>query len=128
MLLSKFFAALLIALIVAPFTEPWPVCPLPQLLGDPSVAAAVPLAVAPVEGVGQAAIGTSSGSTEPDVTNPITLLPPPRTDIGTLRVSATSAPAVLLPARKLPIPIPRTADATNRSGLAVSPLTPALRV
>jgi hypothetical protein len=127
LLLSKFFAALLIALIVAPFTEPWPVCPLPQLLGDPSVAA-VPVAVAPVEGVGQAAIGTSSGSTEPDVTNPITLLPPPRTDIGTLRASAAAAPAVLPPARKLPIPIPRTAESANRSGLAVSPLTPALRV
>jgi hypothetical protein len=132
--LRKFFAALLIALIVAPFTEPWPVCPLPQLMGDPPVPAVAVAAVrveaaVPVEGAGSTAIGTSPGSMAPGVINPITLLPPFRTNISRSRVGGACAPTVSFPGRILRIPVSRTAAATSRSDLSVPPpLTPALRV
>jgi hypothetical protein len=127
--LRKFFAALFIILIVAPFTDPWPVCPLTVLLGDPPAPAGL-LPTTPVEAVSQAAtIKGAPGSSEPDVANPITLLPPFRTNVGTLRVSATPAAPVPVRIEIARIPIPRTGGATSRSGPSVlPPLTPALRV
>jgi hypothetical protein len=126
--LRKFFAALFIILIVAPFTDPWPVCPLTVLLGDPPVPAKL-LPTTPVEGVSRATIKSAPGSTEPDVTNPITLLPPFRTNVGTLRVSATPAAPVTVRIEIARIPIPRTGGAICRYGPSVlPPLTPALRV
>jgi hypothetical protein len=126
--LRKFVAALFIILIVAPFTDPWPVCPLTVLLGDPPVRARL-LPTTPVDGVSQATIKSAPGSTEPDVTNPITLLPPLRTNIGTLRVSATPGAPVTVRIEIARMRIPRTGGAISRSGPSVlPPLTPALRV
>jgi hypothetical protein len=126
--LRKLIAALFIILIVTPFTEPWPVCPLTQFLDNSPVLARL-LPTTPAGSVDQAAVRRSPGSTEPEVTNPITLLPPLRTDIGTLRVSATPDAPVTVPVSIARIPIPRTADAMSRCGLSVlPPLTLALRV
>jgi hypothetical protein len=128
LVLRKLVAALFIILIVTPFTEPWPVCPLTQLLDNSPVLVRL-LPTTPAGGVDQAAIRRSPGSTEPEVTNPITLLPPPRTNVGTLRVSATPDAPVTVTVSIARIPIPRTADAMSRSGLSVlPPLTLALRV
>jgi hypothetical protein len=110
--LRKFFAALFIILIAAPFTEPWPVCQLRHLLGDAPVP--VMLLATPVEGVEQAAVRKAPDSTEPDVTNPITLLPPLQTRVGTPRVSATSALNETAPSSAVRIPISKATGA--RSG------------
>jgi hypothetical protein len=115
--LRKFFAALFIILIAAPFTEPWPVCPLRHLLGDPPVP--VMLLAAPVEGAGQAAVRGAPASTEPDVTNPITLLPPLRTRLGTPKVSPNSALNEKALSSAVRIPISKATGVTGGFRLSI---------
>jgi len=90
LIFRKFFAGFFVLLIVLPFTEPWPTCP---LMRPDERCASQALLVASQPGIGtRPAISIAPGSAEPDVANPITLLPPPRTQPGTLKIRAASAP------------------------------------
>ena len=131
-MVRKFFAGFLVLLIVLPFTEPWPTCPLIRLTrpGGPSVDQASLVASQLSLGT-QLANSISENSAALEIANPITLLPPPRTPRGTLRMNGVSAPLVLptVLGRTAPMPIHETPGVRSRSGpSAQPPLTLALRL
>jgi len=124
----KIIAGLFVLLIVLPFTEPWPTCPLADLNRGPAGHAMLPMP--PLRDASRVALLKSPIPTAPDIANPITLLPPLRTKIGALRISIAVAPAVpaLVDATAF-TPICYTPGLMSRSGPSVSPgATPTLRL
>jgi hypothetical protein len=121
-MVRKIVAVWFIALIVLPFTEPWPTCPLRR--SDAGVARRTESPT--YEGRIEASVPPAP----PDVVNPSTLLPPPREPKGILRVSGppslASSSVVGLPAFIREV-LPHHCANCSRP-VALPALTPTLRI
>jgi hypothetical protein len=126
--MKKIIAGFFILIILSPFTEPWPTCPLAQLMRGSVAPAVSPLVI--VGEVARIPLLASSAAVAPAIAIPITLLPPPRTKVGQLRLDIASAfdPPVVVVATWF---VSNQWDgwSISRSGPSVLPaLTPILRL